>query len=359
MKDKTSDHCNHSICVMDENEEILQKMMTLTSKTMPSIKLKEKYRIIKDLGAGTYGRVLLVEQKIKGNIIALKLMRKSSTKKENFLMEYCVSLCLSSHPNIIKTFPVVFETIKYFSFAQELATAGDLYSITVPDVGIPETMVKRCAMQLAEALDYMHSKALVHRDVKLDNILLFDKDCHYIKLADFGLTRLEGFLVSPMKGLVPYSPPELCSLEDNETLELDSSLDVWAFGILLFCISTGAFPWDGALCKDTQYEEFSIWQTTGDYQNIPSQWKQFTWQALDMFQKLLTINADRRRPAIEVQKYLSVPWKVNSVKDNTNIQDNANEIEQSVDNMKFLKDTVSPDKLTRHFSRPLENTNPQ
>ncbi|CAJ0950978.1 unnamed protein product, partial [Ranitomeya imitator] len=189
-------------------------------------------------------------------------------------------------------------------------------------VGLPDIMVKRCAMQLAEALDFMHSKALVHRDVKLDNILLFDKDCHCIKLADFGLTRLEGFNISPLKGTVPYSSPELCVLEENDTLELDSSLDVWAFGILLFCISTGYFPWDTASYKDSQYEQFALWQTTGNYQKIPYQWKQFTWRALDMFQKLLALNAVTRSPAIEVQKYLSDPWKINSLKDNCNLQDN-------------------------------------
>ncbi|XP_040280192.1 serine/threonine-protein kinase SBK1-like [Bufo bufo] len=306
----------------NENEEILKEMMNLTSKRMPHIKLKDQYNIIKRLGAGTYGSVLLAEHKLQGTVMALKLMKKKSTKKENFLMEYCVSLCLASHPNIIKTFAVAFETSKYFSFAQELATAGDLHSIIVPHVGLPDIMVKRCAMQLAEALDFMHSKALVHRDVKLDNVLLFDSDCHYIKLADFGLTRLEGFHISPLKGTVPYSAPELCNLGENETLELDSSLDVWAFGIVLFCISTGYFPWDTALCQDEQYEKFVLWQTTGNYQKIPSQWKQFTWRALDMFQKMLTINAMTRSPAIEVQKYLSDPWKMNSVNDNSNLQDN-------------------------------------
>ncbi|CAN2387938.1 SH3 domain binding kinase family [Pristimantis euphronides] len=306
----------------NENEEILKRMMNWTSRRMPHIKLKDQYSTIRRLGSGTYGCVLQAEHKLQGNVLALKLMKKKSTRKENFLMEYCVSLCLASHPNIIKTLAVAFETDRYFSFAMELAPSGDLHSIIVPQVGIPEIMVKRCAMQLAEALDFMHSKALVHRDVKLDNILLFDKDCHCIKLADFGLTRLEGFNVSPMKGTVPYSPPELCSLEENDTLELDSSLDVWSFGILLFCISTGYFPWDTALCKDRQYEKFVLWQTTGNYQKISSEWKQFTWRALDMFQKLLTINAMKRSPAIEVQKYLSDPWKMNSLKDNSNLQDN-------------------------------------
>ncbi|KAM4703084.1 serine/threonine-protein kinase SBK1-like [Rhinophrynus dorsalis] len=325
---------------MDENEEILKEMMAITSKSMKRIQLKEHYQVIEELGSGSYGHVLHAEHKVRGKSMALKLMKKKSTKKDSFLMEYCVSLCLSSHPNIIGTFAVAFETNKYFAFAQELATAGDLYSILEPGVGFSETMVKRVAMQLAEALDFMHSKALVHRDVKLDNILLFDKDCHLIKLADFGLTRLEGFLLSPMSGTLPYSSPELCSLEDSETLELDSSLDVWSFGVLLFCISTGYFPWDTALCSDKQYEEFALWQGNREYLEIPSPWKQFTPQALDMFLKLLTINPDKRRPAIEVQKYLKVLWKQSSLKDNTNILDNSKFLEENVDNINFLQDKV-------------------
>ncbi|KAM9299375.1 serine/threonine-protein kinase SBK1-like [Gastrophryne carolinensis] len=342
---------------MDENEQILQRMMNLTSKRLQHIQLREQYEVMKELGCGSYGHVLHVEHKLQGKAMALKLLKKVKTKKDNFLMEYCVSLCLSSHPNIIRSYAVAFETNKYFCFAQELATAGDLYSITVPKVGLPETIVKRCAMQLAEALDFMHSKALVHRDVKLDNVLIFDTDCHCIKLADFGLTRLEGFPVSPMKGVLPYSPPELSSLEDNETLELDSSLDVWSFGILLFCISTGYFPWDSALMKDKLYEDFVNWQSTGDNQKLPSHWKLFTRHALNMFQRLLSINAYRRSPAIEIQKYLSVPWKIGSVKDNSNIQDNSNATEHCVDNMNFLQDTTSTDMSTKNVSMPSkENT---
>ncbi|KAG8434152.1 hypothetical protein GDO86_012502 [Hymenochirus boettgeri] len=342
---------------MDENEEILQEMMNLTAKSLRHIDLKEHYRVIMDLGAGSYGHVLQVEHKARDKSMAIKLMKKKSTKKESFLMEYCVSLCLSSHPNIIGTYTVAFETNKYFAFAQELAPAGDLYSILEPGVGLPETIVKRCAMQLAEALDFMHSKALVHRDVKLDNILIFDKDCHNIKLADFGLTRLEGFLLSPMSGTLPYSAPELCILEESDNLELDSSLDVWAFGVLIFCISTGYFPWDTALCKDKNYEEFALWQSNPEHLDIPSSWKQFTHHVLDMFQKLLKINPDKRRPAIEVQKYLKVPWKKCSLKENTNILDNSKYLNKNVDNMNFLQDNAQNEsKSTRNSSTISEDS---
>lgn len=178
--------------------------------------------------------------------------------------------------------------------------------------GLPEVLVKRCATQLAEALDFMHGQALVHRDIKLDNVLLFDSECRQVKLADFGLTRLEGTSVAAMSGTLPYSPPELCLLEGTETLALDPSLDVWAFGVLLFCLCTGCFPWDVAMSPDSQYEEFGTWQNRTVPGEAPGLWKGFTTPVLNMFRRLMAIDPDRRSPAIEVHKYLLVPWRVDS-----------------------------------------------
>ncbi|XP_069056617.1 serine/threonine-protein kinase SBK1-like [Pleurodeles waltl] len=331
---------------IDENEEILQEMMALTSQTMPVLDLKHHYRVIKELGSGSYGHVLQVEHRSRGKAMALKLMKKKTTRRSNFLLEYCISLCLSSHPRIIGTFGIAFETEKYFIFVQELASAGDLFSIMEPGIGLPEETVKRCALQLAEALDFMHNKALVHRDVKLDNILLFDKACHYIKLGDFGLTRLEGFPVSPMSGTLPYSSPELCSLEAGETLDLDASLDVWAFGVLLFCISTGFFPWDTALHSDNQYDEFAKWQVNPDKQASPSQWKSFTSEAMVMFHKLLAPNPDKRSPAIEALKYLNATWRASNLNNNSRRLDNSKFLEEKVDNLRYLQVKASTDLRT-------------
>ncbi|XP_029441163.1 serine/threonine-protein kinase SBK1-like [Rhinatrema bivittatum] len=321
---------------MAENEEILQEMMELTSQTMPQMELNEHYRVIRELGSGSYGHVLLAEHRQRGKSMALKLMEKKETRRTAFLLEYCVSLCLASHPHVIGTFGIAFETKKHFVFVQQLAPAGDLFSILEPGLGLPELMVKRCTKQLADALDFMHNKALVHRDIKLDNILLFDKGCRLIKLADFGLTRLESFPISPMSGTLPYTSPELCSLETGDTLDLDPSLDVWAFGVLLFCLSTGYFPWDVALNSDKQYQEFASWQNNQDYLCTPSQWKAFTAETLEMFRKLLALNPDKRSPAIEALKYLETPWRVSNQNNKADLLDNSQYLEK-VDNMSFLK----------------------
>ncbi|XP_042333538.1 uncharacterized serine/threonine-protein kinase SBK3 [Sceloporus undulatus] len=296
----------------EDNEEFLEKLMSITSDSLPQLEIEEKYSIAKELGSGSYGHVLQVQHCERGTIMALKMMSKERTGRREFLREYCISLCLSSHHALVRTIGSAFETSTHYGFAQELAPAGDLCTILSSEEGLPEVQVKRCAAQLAEALDFMHGKALVHRDIKLDNVLLFDRECHHVKLSDFGLTRLEGTKIAAMSGTLPYSPPELCLLEGTETLSLDSSLDVWAFGVLLFCLCTGCFPWDVAMSPDPQFEEFGIWQNRTVPGEAPGLWKTFTTHLLEMFRRLMTIDPDRRSPAIEVHKYLRLPWRVNT-----------------------------------------------
>ncbi|XP_035425635.1 LOW QUALITY PROTEIN: uncharacterized serine/threonine-protein kinase SBK3-like [Cygnus atratus] len=292
----------------EDNEVFLEQLMMRTGQAVPRQELEEQYTVLEELGSGTYGRVVLTEPRDGGSPVVLKLMLKEHTEWRAFLREYCIALCLSGHTACIRALPVAFESATHFAFGQELAPAGDLCTLLTPGEGLAEVLVKRCASQLAEALDFMHSRALVHRDVKLDNVLLFDRECRLVKLGDFGLTRLQGSAVRAMSSTLPYSPPELCLLQGLDTLELDSSLDVWAFAVLLFCLCTGCFPWAVAASPDPQFEDFSAWQSGAEGREAPPSWQAFGYGAQEMFRRLLRLDPDRRSPAIEVQKYLSLPW---------------------------------------------------
>jgi serine/threonine protein kinase len=78
----------------------------------------------------------------------------------------------------------------------------------------------------------------VHRDVKPENVIIFDADFHKVKLIDFGMTRKCGSYVRRLIGSIPYSPPEVCDAVNNDIL-VSTAMDVWAFGVLLFCSITG------------------------------------------------------------------------------------------------------------------------
>ncbi|XP_072269931.1 serine/threonine-protein kinase SBK1-like [Pyxicephalus adspersus] len=136
---------------------------------------------IQELGKGSYGKVLLAIHRSSGQLVAVKTLRKEKTPMDNFLVEYGISLSLSCHPHIIRTHEIAFHTITNYVFVQEVAPAGTLQSIVKPNVGMSEDLGKHCAPQIASALDFMHSQGIVHRDIKLDNILLMDYECHMFK----------------------------------------------------------------------------------------------------------------------------------------------------------------------------------
>ncbi|KAM6950992.1 serine/threonine-protein kinase SBK1 [Aplochiton taeniatus] len=273
----------------------VEDMQALAITSLSAADVAKHYEHIRELGKGTYGKVDLVAHRSQGTKMALKFVTKNKTKLKSFLREYSLTGTLSCSPFIVKVLDVLFETEDSYVFGQEYAPAGDLFDIIPPQVGLPEEMVKRCMQQLGLALDFMHSKNLVHRDVKPENVLLFDRECRRVKLADFGMTRRVGCRVKRVSGTIPYTAPEVCRASRAEGFLVTASLDVWAFGVLVFCMLTGNFPWEAALPADAFYEEFRRWQKAGcPAGTYPSQWRRFTDDALRMFQRLLCAEPEKR-----------------------------------------------------------------
>ncbi|XP_040215313.1 serine/threonine-protein kinase SBK1-like [Rana temporaria] len=295
--------------------QVLQ-LITQNSKNLKMMEVSEHFDTIEELGTGSYGKVLLAKHRGSGQLVAVKLLTKKKVRMENFMVEYRMSVNLSGHPNIIRTHEFAFHTSKDYVFVQEAATAGTLFSIIKQHVGLNEDTVKRCIPQIASALEYMHSKWVVHRDIKLDNILLMDFECNTIKVADFGLARLQGTKAPSLCWFIPYTAPELCSMKQADQLLLHPSIDIWSFGVLIYAALTGSFPWNEAMGRDPIYSSFARWQVRKNVTLAPEKWKRFSLEARQMFWDLLALNASERCSAMDILKYLHVPWKAEMFSEN-------------------------------------------
>ncbi|XP_067837281.1 serine/threonine-protein kinase SBK1-like [Heptranchias perlo] len=112
----------------------IEELMLLMSHTLTKMEVNETYDVIKELGSGTYGSVQLVRHRLRGTMMALKLLEKRRTKLRSFLREYSMSLYLSAHPFITAVFGIAFESREHYGFVQEYAPVGDLFDIIQPQV---------------------------------------------------------------------------------------------------------------------------------------------------------------------------------------------------------------------------------
>jgi serine/threonine protein kinase len=128
----------------------------------------ERFRTIRELGSGTYGRVMLALDRDLQQRCALKILQKSSTKFRDFHREYNYSLSLSPHRSIINTYEDrCFQTPDAYIIVQEYAPLGDLFESIPPQRGLPEKAVKTIMKQITSALEFMHDKGLVRKNFLL------------------------------------------------------------------------------------------------------------------------------------------------------------------------------------------------
>ncbi|XP_075188307.1 serine/threonine-protein kinase SBK1-like [Anomaloglossus baeobatrachus] len=287
-------------------ELIQERLVSIASQCTQEIDLQQNFHVLQKLGNGGYGSVLMVKDKKTGQEMALKVLNRNKITEFAFLMEFAMTYFLSFHPNIIRPFGVPYKTGDLFAFPLELAI-GDLASFILPHTGLPEDIVKRCVVQISGALEFIHRIGLVHLDIKPENILVFDKDFHCIKVTDFGFSCFKGSKMKIGFGTKSFMAPEMRQLKD--TLLVDYSLDVWALGIVLYHLLTGDFPWQSAVFTDNDYCNFVEWQKSVEAVGPPSPWRKFPPQVLKMFSGLLAIDYNKRSKSTDVLTFLGECWK--------------------------------------------------
>jgi serine/threonine-protein kinase SBK len=155
--------------------------------SLQELNMEEEFTISKTLSEGCFSKLILVRPHQQRERLVLKAIHCEFTSAEEFSRELNYNYYLSPHPNIVSSYNVAFMWDNCFVYAQEFAPFGDL-SGHVKREGLGEERAKSVATQLVSAVEFIHSFQLVHRDIRMENVLVFRKDLSLVKLADFGHT---------------------------------------------------------------------------------------------------------------------------------------------------------------------------
>ena len=214
-------------------------------KTIKTVSL-EDFQILKVLGRGSFGKVCLVEYKSTKEYYAMKSLKKDilldQDQVENTILEKKILQSLD-HPFLVGMI-FCFQTEERIYFVMPFIRGGELFQHLRTTKFFPEEKVKFYAASIGLALDYLHNKGIIYRDIKPENILI-DED-GYLKLIDFGMAKIikNDEKATSFCGTPEYLAPEVITGEGH-----NKSADWWSYGILIFEMLCGLPPF---YCENTE-----------------------------------------------------------------------------------------------------------
>lgn len=210
------------------------------------------------IGAGSYGKVVLYQSSIDGNLCAIKAFHKShllklrvapsETAMTDVLREVQIMKMLD-HPNIVNLIEVIDDpNTDHFYMVLEYVDGKWVWEGSGPPGGIGEDTARKYLRDIVSGLMYLHAHNIVHGDIKPDNLLVTRSGT--VKIGDFSVSQVvedDNDELRRSPGTPVFTAPECC-------LGLTyhgKAADTWAVGVTLYCMILGQYPFLGETLQDT------------------------------------------------------------------------------------------------------------
>jgi len=205
----------------------------------PSAAILDDFTILKVLGRGSFGKVMLVRKKDNGQLYAMKSLRKDAllesdqvehTKTEKVILQHI------NHPFLVKL-EYAFATSTKIYFVMEFMKGGELFFHLREAKKFPEDRARFYAAQVGLGLGHLHEQNIVYRDLKPENVLMDEFGNVY--LSDFGMAKMlgENGSTQTFVGTPEYVAPEIISCAGHNI-----TADWWSFGVLIYEMIVGIPP---------------------------------------------------------------------------------------------------------------------
>jgi serine/threonine-protein kinase len=220
--------------------------ITDVSRLSPGMLLGDRYRIIKKIGKGAFGVVMLVEDEAINDQLIMKFLNPKDAADKNLVQRFIHELRYArktTHENVIRIYDFI--------------TIGDIYAISMeyfPSHSLADEMSSKNPMEIhraikiicdiSEGMSAAQAANVVHRDLKPANILINDADM--VKIVDFGIAAAASQADTRItKHGVLVGTPTYMSPEQAHGRMLDSRTDIYSLGIIMYELFTGRPPYEG------------------------------------------------------------------------------------------------------------------
>ena len=263
------------------------------------------------IGQGAFGKVNIGLNILAGRVVAIKSFNKKELSENGENMKkilYETDLMKKlNHPNITKILEV-FEDDDYILISMEYINGGNLFSFVKKRRKLSEKTAKYLFKQIILGIQHIHSHKIVHRDIKLENILI-DLN-NNIKICDFGIGKILTYkkqLLYDKCGTPMYMAPEILLSSKNHGYE-GYPVDIWSAGISLYIMLSGTLPFNLKNNENSSMDESSENNIELQYSiinNDPKYIEKISDEARDLLKGLLNKNPNKR---LTIDQILNHPW---------------------------------------------------
>ena len=197
------------------------------------------WKLLRELGNGSYGIVYLAENEKTKETAAIKYHNREvlSAEAQTNARKEAAFIESLEHPHIINLYEFI-ETDKGLSLVLNFAEGGDLLSYMRKNGLMTESNAKKLFVNIVRAIKHAHDNGIIHRDIKLENILLDKNEQPYVADWGFASNWSAGVQQSDFVGSPHYMAPELLKYKPY----IGPEIDVWSLGVVLYTLASGTMP---------------------------------------------------------------------------------------------------------------------